>query len=148
MRSRGPAAVAGTNERAWAPPPDDERRAAQPAGESALAAAARRAGMTEDDVLDLAVARSAWRSMVTVRLGAGGVRPSWSKTPLPALTNLGELQHAVAFRVTGRELVTQSYTFDSVGEREGYFSRAFVCIARAFLTGLRNGPPPSHGPVP
>ena len=41
------------------------------------------------------------------------------------------------------QLVTQSYTFDSVGEREGYFSRAFVCIARAFLTGLRNGPPPS-----
>ena len=70
-----------------------------------MAAAARRAGMTEADVLDLAVARSAWRSMVTVRLGAGGVRPSWSKTPLPALTNLGELQHAVAFRVTGRERI-------------------------------------------
>ena len=42
----------------------------------ALAMAARRAGMTEADVLDLAMARSAGRSMFTVRLGAGGVPPS------------------------------------------------------------------------
>ena len=61
--------------------------------------------MTEADVLDLVVVRSACISLVTVRLGAGGVRPSWSKTPLPALTNLGELQHAAAFCVTGRERI-------------------------------------------
>ena len=42
-----------------------------------------------------------------------------------------------------KQLVTQSFTFDSVGERKGYVSKAFVCIARAFLAGLRNGPPPS-----
>ena len=41
------------------------------------------------------------------------------------------------------QLATQSYTFNSVGEREGYSSKAFVCIARAFLACLRNGPPPS-----
>ena len=40
-----------------------------------------------------------------------------------------------------KQLVTQSYTFDSVGEREGYVSKAFVCIARGFLDGLQNGPP-------
>ena len=62
--------------------------------------------MTEADVLDLAVARSDGEvSIVTVRLGAGGVRPSWSKTPLPALTNLGEFEHAVAFRVTRWERI-------------------------------------------
>ena len=43
--------------------------------------------MTEADVLDLDVVRSACISLVTVCLGAGGVRLSWSKTPLPALTN-------------------------------------------------------------
>ena len=37
-----------------------------------------------------------------------------------------------------KQLVTQSYTFYLVGEREGYVSKAFVCIARAFLAGLRN----------
>ena len=59
---------------------DDERRAAQPAGESVLVVSALRACITEADVLDLAVALSAWRSMVTVHLSAGGVRLSWSKT--------------------------------------------------------------------
>ena len=49
-----------------------------------MAAAARRAGMTEADVLDPAVARSAWRGTAAVRLNAGGVRPPWYKTPLPA----------------------------------------------------------------
>ena len=32
-----------------------------------------------------------------MRLGAGNVRPRWSKTPLPALENLNELRHADAF---------------------------------------------------
>jgi hypothetical protein len=37
----------------------------------ALAAAARQLGMSEQDIFDLALARSAWRSMV-VGLGQGG----------------------------------------------------------------------------
>ena len=52
----------------------------------ALAVAARRLGMSEEDIFDLALARSAWRSMVAVRLGAGHARLAWSKTPMPALT--------------------------------------------------------------
>jgi hypothetical protein len=54
-----------------------------------LAEAARRTGMSEADVLDLALARSAWKSTVAVRIGAGNARLKWSKTPLPALENLG-----------------------------------------------------------
>jgi hypothetical protein len=53
--------------------------------------------MSEQDIFDLALARSAWRSMVTVRLGAGNARLSWSKTPLPVLLNVTELAHASAF---------------------------------------------------
>ncbi len=49
----------------------------------ALAEAARRAGMSEADVLDLVLARSAWKSTVAVRLGAGNTRLKWSKTQLP-----------------------------------------------------------------
>ena len=63
----------------------------------ALAVAVRRLGMSEEDIFDLALARSAWRSMVAVRLGAGHARLAWSKTPMPALTNLAELGHASAF---------------------------------------------------
>ena len=37
------------------------------------------------------------------------------------------------------QLVTQSYTFDSVGEREGYFSKAFVCLARVGFGRGRGG---------
>jgi len=72
-----------------------------PAG-GALAEAARRAGMSEADVLDLALARSAWKSTVAVRLGAGNARLKWSKTPLPALENLGELRQAAAFGAVDR----------------------------------------------
>jgi len=66
-------------------------------GSGALAAAARQLGMSEQDIFDLALARSAWRSMVAVRLGAGNARLSWSKTPLPVLLNVTELAHASAF---------------------------------------------------
>jgi len=58
--------------------------------------------MSEEDVLDLALARSAWKSMVAVRLGAGDAHLRWSKTPLPALENLGELRHATTFGVADR----------------------------------------------
>ncbi len=50
---------------------------AQDSGSSgALAAAARQLGMSEQDIFDLALARSAWRSMVAVRLGG------WQRSPL------------------------------------------------------------------
>jgi hypothetical protein len=58
--------------------------------------------MSEADVLDLALARSAWKSTVAVRIGAGNSRLKWSKTPLPALDNLGELRHATAFNAVDR----------------------------------------------
>jgi hypothetical protein len=58
--------------------------------------------MSEADVLDLALARSAWKSTVAVRIGAGNSRLKWSKTPLPALDNLGELRHAAAFNAVDR----------------------------------------------
>ena len=74
-----------------------EHRATGMTGESALALAALRTGMSEEEVLDLAVARSAWRAAVVVQLGAGGVRPEWSRTPLPAIMNLESLHHAAAF---------------------------------------------------
>jgi hypothetical protein len=48
-----------------------ERRTRGTPGEGALAEAARRTGMLEADVLYLALTRSAWKSMVAVRLGAG-----------------------------------------------------------------------------
>jgi len=48
---------------------------AQDSGSSgALAAAARQLGMSEQDIFDLALARSAWRSMVAVRLARAGAR--------------------------------------------------------------------------
>jgi hypothetical protein len=58
--------------------------------------------MSEADVLDLALARSAWKSTVAVRLGAGNARLKWSKTQLPALENLGELRQAAAFGAVDR----------------------------------------------
>ena len=72
----------------------ERRSRGAPLGD-ALAEAARRTGMSEADVLDLALARSAWKSTVAVRIGAGNSRLKWSKTPLPALDNLGELRHAL-----------------------------------------------------
>ena len=74
-------------------------------GGGALAEAARRTGLSEEDVLDLALARSAWKSMVAVRLGAGNTPLRWSKTPLPALENLGELRHADAFGAADRDRI-------------------------------------------
>jgi hypothetical protein len=53
---------------------------------------------------------SIWRSlgrlgMVVVRLGAGHARLAWSKTPMPALTNLAELVHASAFAGVDRQRI-------------------------------------------
>ena len=79
----------------------ERRSRGAPLGD-ALAEAARRTGMSEADVLDLALARSAWKSTVAVRIGAGNSRLKWSKTPLPALENLGELRHATAFSAVDR----------------------------------------------
>ncbi len=61
-----------------------------------LTEAARRTCMSESDVLDLVLARSAWKSTVAVRIGAG------KTPPLPALENLGELRHAAAFSAVNR----------------------------------------------
>jgi hypothetical protein len=58
--------------------------------------------------LDLALARSAWKSMVVVRLGAGNTALRWSKTPLPALENLGELRHAFGAADRDRILLDDS----------------------------------------
>jgi hypothetical protein len=57
------------------PPGEDSAprgSAAAPAA-GALTQAARQLGMSEQDIFDLALARSAWRTMVVVRLGAGNV---------------------------------------------------------------------------
>ncbi len=79
----------------------ERRSRGAPLGD-ALAEAARRAGLSEADVLDLALARSAWKSTVAVRIGAGNARLKWSKTPLPALENLAELRHSAAFSAVDR----------------------------------------------
>jgi hypothetical protein len=76
----------GAHERAPAPPSSSVRRSRgggdavaerrtrdAPVGDT-LAEAARRTGKSECDVLDLALARSAWKSTVAVRLGAGNAR--------------------------------------------------------------------------
>jgi hypothetical protein len=47
-------------------------------GSGALAMAARQLGSSGQDIFELALARSAWRSMVVVRLGAGNVRLAWA----------------------------------------------------------------------
>ena len=88
-------------------PPEEDKALAGSAAPSvgALAAAARQLGMYEQDIVDLALARSAWRSMVVVRLGACHARLAWSKTPMPALTNLAELGHASAFASVDRQRI-------------------------------------------
>jgi hypothetical protein len=83
----------------------------------ALAEAARRLGVPERDMLDLAPARSAWRSMVTVRLGAGNVRLAWSKTARPALTTLSELVHASALTAADRERSLHDHAAPTALER-------------------------------
>jgi hypothetical protein len=45
-------------------PPGEDKALAGSAAPSAGAAAARRLGMSEEDIFDLVLARSAWRSMV------------------------------------------------------------------------------------
>jgi hypothetical protein len=76
--------------------PTAGRRSALIPSEAALSEAARQLGMSEQDILDLAIARSAWLSTVEVRLGAGHIRLNWSKQLLPALTDPAELWHASA----------------------------------------------------
>ena len=63
------------------------------------AAASRRApGTTAANLRDLAIARAAWKQMVLVRLGAPrDIPPSWSSTPLPALSNIDAFTCASAF---------------------------------------------------
>jgi hypothetical protein len=79
----------------------ERRSRGAPLGD-ALAEVARRTGMSEADALDRVLARSAWKSTVAVRIGAGTSRLKWSKTPLPALDNLGGLRHATAFNAVDR----------------------------------------------
>ena len=76
-----------------------ERRQGPPFGESALTTAARKTGMSEQEVLDLALARSAWKSMVAIRLLAPGARLEWSRTQLPAIVNLEAVRDAAIFQV-------------------------------------------------
>ena len=80
-----------------------ERRPPHPPNESALAKAARQTGMSEQEVLDLALARSAWKSLVAVRLMAPGASLEWSRTPLPALVNLETVRDARAFDGSDKE---------------------------------------------
>ena len=64
-----------------------------------VAAAPRHApGLTDTDIRDLAIARSAWKAMVLVRLGPPrNAVLAWSATPLPALSNIADLAGASAF---------------------------------------------------
>ena len=94
-----------------------ERRTGRPPGGGALAEAARRTGMTEEQVLDLALARSAWKSTVVVRLGAGAARVSWSRTALPAIENLGELHGAAVFRQVDRDRILLNDSLPTALER-------------------------------
>jgi hypothetical protein len=88
--------------------------------------------MSEADVLDLALARSAWKSTVAVRLGAGNGRLGagnghlkWSKTPLPALENLGELRQAAAFGAVDRARIFLNHSATTALERaDGYWGLA------------------------
>ena len=66
----------------------ERRSRGAPLGD-ALAEVARRTGMSEADVLDLVLARPAWKSTVAVRPCAGNARLKWPKTLLPAFENLG-----------------------------------------------------------
>jgi hypothetical protein len=88
-------------------PPGENKTLAGSAAPSsgALAAAARQLGMSDQDIFDLALARSSWHSMVVVRLGAGHACLAWSKTPMPALTNLAELGHESAFADVDRQRI-------------------------------------------
>jgi hypothetical protein len=58
-----------------------QRRQAQPANENALMTTARKMGMLKVQALELALARSAWKSMVVVRLMAPGLQLDRPRTP-------------------------------------------------------------------
>ena len=67
-------------------------------GAPSTATPRRAPGQTEADLHDLALARSAWKAMVLVYLGAPrNAQPAWSVTPLPALSNIGALRGSTAF---------------------------------------------------
>ena len=111
-----------------------ERRLAQAPGESALTTAARRSGLSEQEVLDLALARSAWRSMVAVRLLAPGTRLEWSRTPLPAIVNLEAVRDAGAFSGVDKSRIFLNDTAPTALERaNGNWGPAVrgLCDARA-----------------
>ena len=76
-----------------------ERRPARMQGALALAVAARQMGMSEREVLDLALARSAWKSLVVIRLNVPRVSLEWSRSPLPAIVNLEAVRGARVFEV-------------------------------------------------
>ena len=82
-----------------------ERRTERPACDGALAAATRKSGLSEQEVFDPALARSAWKNMVMVQLGAGNTLLVWWRTHLPVSENFGELHHATAFRSIDRSRV-------------------------------------------
>ena len=110
------------------------RRLAQAPGESALTTAARRSGLSEQEVLDLALARSAWRSMVAVRLLAPGTRLEWSRTPLPAIVNLEAVRDAGVFSGVDKSRIFLNDTAPTALERaNGNWGPAVrgLCDARA-----------------
>ena len=76
-----------------------------PGGSGSLAAAARQLGMSEKDIFDLAPARSAWRSLVVVWLGAGNARLSRPETPPRTPLNVTKSAHAPAFAGVDRERI-------------------------------------------
>jgi len=111
-----------------------ERRSNHPGYESALATAARRTGMSEQEVLDLSLARSAWKSMVAVRLMASGVSLEWSRTPLPALVNLEAVRNARAFDGVDRDRLLSNNAAPTALERaNGHWGPAVrrLCDAHA-----------------
>ena len=94
-----------------------ERRQVQTANESALTTAARKTGMSEEQVLELALARSAWKSMVVVQLMSAGTQLDWSRTPLPAIVNLEAVLSASIFPASTRTRFSQRHRPNSAGAR-------------------------------
>ena len=111
-----------------------ERRSGRPAGESALTTAARKTGMSEQEVLELALARSAWKSMVAIRLNEPGARLEWSRTPLPAIVNLETVRDAAIFGGADRSRLFQNDSAPTALERaSGHWGPAVrrLCDAQA-----------------
>jgi hypothetical protein len=104
--------------------------------------AARQLGMSEQDIFDLALARSAWRCMVVVQLGAGNVRLSWSKTPISALMNLSELAHASAFAGVDRERILYDESAPTALERaDGNWASVARLLECKAVARRRRSPP-------